>query len=74
MKHFYGKMSGANTRTLSAYGTRTSGLTTRAITRDGEITVALWHDESRGKDRYEINLEYFEKKVIHKIQLAAGFF
>jgi len=74
MKHFYGKMSGANTRTMSAYGTRASGLTIRAMTRDGEISVYLWHDESRGKDRYEVELEFYDKKTIKKIQLAAGFF
>jgi len=74
MQHFYGKMSGANKRTSTAYGTRTTGLTTRAITRDGEVTVSLSHDEARGKDKYSVTLEYYDKKVVHRITLATGFF
>jgi hypothetical protein len=74
MYHFYGIVAGSAATKATRRGSRTSGLTTRALTRDGEICVDLIHDEHRGKDKYIITLEYKNKSAIKSIKIAEGYF
>lgn len=52
MSHFYGKLFGRSTST--AAGTKSSGLSTEAMTSSGNIKVFLFHNTRIGEDTFRI--------------------
>lgn len=74
LSQYYGQVFGRANSSTSRLGTKGSGLITRARTRDGEIHVRLWFDESTHRDMYEVTLEFYHKKAMEKIILARGAF
>lgn len=55
MSHFYGVITGSRNGTATRCGHKSTGLRTRAQTHRGSIEVALWYNDTTGKDHYQVS-------------------
>lgn len=55
----------------SRLGSKASGLTVEAASWQGKIEVRLWHDETAGRDLYEVTQERHHGSGVRQV-LASG--
>ena len=77
MTHFYGSIPKSSRKPeATAGGTKISGLTVRAASRDGAVEVRLWHNEEQNRDEFVVVQVPHEgvgiSRVLHQGVVGAG--